>query len=228
MKHLRIIIATLTALSLCSCQVEENNEKLIQSTTTLSSVENDASEKNENRTNDIVETEAKNPIEFGEANEHINDGYSEEFLRKTQYQIGNFNFIPFVFNDRALTEETFEEFTSLLRNSDDFSSEYEEEQENGSIETEINLSSGASFEFSNKKLTKAIINDWGSFDSKCEVMGVSLGDDIERINYLIGTSFVSYPELRTLVIRDEKTLSFIQFSLNDDGKISEMTIVISE
>jgi hypothetical protein len=224
MKKIKILLAIITASILCGCESEEvpltaATDTFIETSTTEASAGTvtGTSEVIDNEASEIVVLDA---ITFGEANERANSGYSEEMLRKSQYQEGIFNVVSVEFNGEELNEDTYDEFISLIRSSENIAA-FDEDTE--TLKTVVIMFNDDTIRFTEKKLTNIMVNSITNFPIKYSVLGVNFGDDVEAINTKLGTEFVDYPELTTLTIRDEASPAFIQFFMNE-GRVTAFTV----
>lgn len=166
--------------------------------------------------------EVQNCIAFDSRNSMANDSLTEEQKQAIQYQVGTFNFIPVYFNGELLCSDTYEEFCSLIRSSSQLLGDKEFEAEDGTFVTKFNVEGGGKVLFYNKEPV-CVIADAGEISPiQFQIMGVSLGDTVADINRLVGTEYVEYPTLRTLIIRDTDTHGYAQFSLDEDCKVIRM------
>lgn len=167
-------------------------------------------------------SEVQSCIAFDSRNTMANDSLTEEQRQAIQYQVGTFNFIPVYFNGEYLCSDTYEEFCSLIRSSSQLLGDKEFEADDGTFVTKFNIEGGGKVLFYNKEPV-SVISDAGDISPiQFQIMGVSLGDTVADINRLIGTEYVEYPTLRTLIIRDTDTHGYAQFTLDEDCKVIRM------
>lgn len=167
-------------------------------------------------------SEVQNCIAFDFRNTMANDSLTEEQRQTIQYQIGTFNFIPVYFNGEFLCSDTYEEFCSLIRSSSQLLGDKEFVSDDGTFVTEFSIEGGGKLLFYNKEPVCVIVDAGEISTIQFQIIGVSLGDTAADINRLIGTKYVEYPTLRTLIIRDTDTHGYAQFTLDEDCKIIKM------
>jgi len=170
---------------------------------------------------DITVT-AETPITFDARNSLANEGLSEETTHRMQYQTGHINFISVKFNNVMLTESTFSEFEALLRSSSSVVADNEWIKEEETTVTNFIMENGDNFTFYDHRPIELMVDSSAVFPIDYKLFGLSFGDTVEDVNRQLGTEFVEYPELTTLVIRDTDTDSYIQFTFDENNRISRM------
>ncbi len=162
------------------------------------------------------------PITFDSRNSIANDGLSEETTHRMQYQNGHINYIPVSFNNSILTADTYSEFASLIRGSNSIAADNEWLKDG---ETTVNcfiMENGDCFTFYDHRPIEIMVDSSAVFPIDYKFMGLSFGDTVEDINKQLGTEFVEYPELTTLVIRDTDSNGYVQFTFDENNRISRM------
>ena len=169
-----------------------------------------------------ITVKAEVPITFDYRNSLANEGLSEETTHRMQYQTGNINFISVKFNNVMLTESTFSEFESLLRSSSSIIADNEWIKDDETTVTNFIMENGDNFTFYDHRPIELMVDSSAVFPIDYKLFGLSFGDTVEDVNRQLGTEFVEYPELTTLVIRDTDSEGYIQFTFDEDNKISRM------
>lgn len=169
-----------------------------------------------------ITVKAEAPITFDYRNSLANEGLSEETTHRMQYQTGSINFISVKFNNVMLTESTFSEFESLLRSSSSIIADNEWIKDDETTVTNFIMENGDNFTFYDHRPIELMVDSSAVFPIDYKLFGLSFGDTVEDVNRQLGTEFVEYPELTTLVIRDTDSEGYIQFTFDEDNKISRM------
>ncbi|MBO6230667.1 MAG: hypothetical protein IK990_15060 [Ruminiclostridium sp.] len=178
-------------------------------------------------TSDITVT-AETPITFDSRNTLANEGLSEETAHRMQYQTGHINFIPVKFNNVMLTESTFSEFESLLRSSASIVADNEWVKDGETTVTNFIMENGDNFTFYDYRPIELMVDSTAIFPIDYQMLGLTFGDTVEDVNRQLGTEFVEYPELTTLVIRDTDSDGYIQFTFDENNRISRMEYRFTE
>ena len=173
------------------------------------------------RASDIT-AKAETPITFDSRNTLANEGLSEKTTHRMQYQTGHINFIPVKFNNVMLTESTFSEFESLLRGSESIVADNEWVKDDETTVTNFIMENGDNFTFYDHRPIELLVDSSAIFPIDYKLLGLSFGDTIEDVNRQLGTEFIEYPELTTIVIRDTDSDGYIQFTFDENSRISRM------
>ncbi len=162
------------------------------------------------------------PITFDSRNSMANEGISEDTIHRMHYQKGHINYIPVTFNNSMLTADTYSEFASLIRSSNAVVADNEWQKNDNTTVNSFIMENGDSFTFYDHRPIEVMVDSSAVFPIDYKFMELRFGDTVEDINNQLGTEFVEYPELTTLVIRDTDSGGYVQFTFDENNRISRM------